>query len=107
MNQTDNKALLLEAIDNYSLYTINQKTILKTLIDIEVDGIVVASILDLKTMLKISRPSIYRALERFQADGIIETINESGNKLSALKIKQAKLNEILEHFLKKEKFLRK
>lgn len=101
----DNKDLWMKAIDNYSAYTSGQQKLLKIFINTAVDNVVVASVSDLNEVSKISKPSIYRCLERFQTDGIIEPIKEGNIRLNSYRLKTSKIDDITERYLKKKSLM--
>jgi Fe2+ or Zn2+ uptake regulation protein len=107
MNDVDNKELLLKAIDSYSLFTVTQKKLLKTLVNMAVDNVVVASIVDLRKIINSSRVTIYSALEFFEKEGVIEILNTKGKKFNSYRLKQSKLNEIINHYVKKMEVIEK
>lgn len=104
---TDNKELLLAAIDDYSVYTPAQRKLLQTLVNLAVDGTVFANVADLMKITNISRATIYTALEMLEKEGAIEISDLKGVKFSSCKLRQSKLNELIHYYLKKQELIRK
>lgn len=101
----ENKGLILEAIDNYSLFNKNQKNILKALINLSVDGEVIASIADLLKITKSARATISTALSFLEKNEIIEIVRSRGVVFTGCKIKQPKLSEIIIRYQTKKSLL--
>jgi len=94
----DNKEQLIEAIDNYDLYTPHERTVLKTLLLISIDDVAIISILRLSKVSKVSRPVVYKALAAFIKHGLIEEIKDIRKVSNTFKIKRNKLQEIVDHY---------
>ena len=103
----EDKELLLEAIDNYDVYTPSVATVLKILIELSVDDVVIISVLKLSKLTKISRPVVYKALETFEETGIIERIKKPQHKTSCFYLKANKLKHIIEHYKRQKNILNK
>lgn len=101
------KELLLEAIDNYSAYTSNQRKLLKIFINIAMENIVKANIPELSKLSSVSRPTIYRYIDFFKREGIIDILNDTATTLNSFRLNINKLDDIIEYHLKKENILRK
>ena len=98
---TENKELLLAAIDDYSVYTPAQRKLLQTLVNLAVDGTIVSSTANLAKAIGATKITIYTALELLKKEGVIEIPESGGTKFSHCRLKQTKLNEITSHYLKK------
>ena len=96
-----NKELLLEAIDNYNLYTRGQRALLKTLININIDNIATANVSELSELSGMTKPLIYNSLGFLEREEIIEKIKGPNRGIAMFKLKPAKLEEIERIFLKK------
>ena len=107
MDSTENKKLLLEAIDNYDLLTPVTKTILKTFVDIAVDNVVIISVLKLSQLAGVSRPGTYAALKALEEQGIIERMPVSGKKLTSFFLKTGKLKGIIKFYTPRKNLLHK
>lgn len=97
----EDKKLLIKAIENYTFYTSVQRKLLKLLVQIEINHVVKASILELSKITNISRASVYRILSIFQQDGIISLPNKEHSKLNQIILIPEKLELIRDNFLKK------
>ena len=101
----ENKKLLLEAIDNYSLFNKNQKKVLQALLNLSIDGEVIASIKDLLDITKLTRATISSALSFLEAQEFIEIPSLRGVVFTSCKIKQSKLTEIVTSYQTKIKLI--
>lgn len=99
MNNNDNKALLLEAIDNYDLLTPNERKILKTLVKIAVDDIAVINIKRLSEISKVSRPIIYKAMSTYNQHGLLERAESTRSSLNSFVLKKNSLKNIIKHYV--------
>ena len=93
--------LIKQAIDNYSHFSPNQKEVLNILIDMAVDGQVVANINDICAISTSTRSTVSTAISFLNKYGVIENTNTNGIKFTGCLIKQSKLNEIVLHYNKK------
>jgi len=100
-----NKGIVLEAIDNYSLFNKNQKNILKALVNLSIDGEVITSIADLSQITNLVRATISSALSFLEKNEIIEVIRSRGIVFTGCKINQQKLNEIIIRYQTKKSLL--
>ena len=73
------KELLLEAIDNYDLYSQSLRMTLHALLDLSIDNITSISPTELSRLIKIGRGVIYYNLRILSEDGIIK---KAGKKMS-------------------------
>lgn len=92
------KELLMEAIDNYDLYTPHERKVLKTLLLISIDDVAITSILKLSKLSRVSRPVVYKALAVFKKHELLEEIKDERNISNAFKLKKNKLEEIQRHY---------
>lgn len=100
-----NKELLIRAIDNYDIYVETQRLTLKVLIDIAINGIVTISPTALSKLLKIGRGVIYHNLRLLEEDGFIKKTGKSRKRTTLYELNEIKLNEIVEIYNKKSKYL--
>lgn len=107
MTLSEDNTILYDAIDDYSILTANQKKLLKTLINIAVDGEVVASINDLSRLTNTMRATVSTGLTMLEKIGVIEISKVTGIRFSSCTLKQSKLNEIIAHFQNKKQLLQK
>lgn len=99
-----NKELLLEAIDNLDIYAMTQRTTLKALIDLSIDGVSSISPTSLSRLIKIGRGVIYNNLRILEEDGLIKNIGKARNRIGLYKLNETKLEEIIELHKKKLKY---
>jgi len=92
------KELLIEAIDSYSLLPKAGRTILKMLINLEIDDIIIISIKELSELSSISRPAVYSSLKILEDNGLIERQVKPGSRLSSFILKPQKFSYILQHY---------
>jgi len=107
MSPIYDKETLYAAIDNYSLLTKSQKTILKSMIQISIDNEVVASIDDLSKLTSTRRATVSAAINMLEKIGIIEVSQITGIRFSTCMLKQSKLNEVVAHHQKKKQLMQK
>lgn len=103
MKEEKNNIILYNAIDGYSIFTANQKKLLKILLEISVDNEVVASISDLAKLTSTMRATVKAGLDLFEEIGVIEVPKITGIRFSSCIIKEDKLEEIVTHYKKKNK----
>jgi len=105
-NRMNDKELLLEAIDNYDVYSSMQAKILKTLINISVDDVAIIAPRTLSELIGTTRTTVYSCLSKLQKDGCIKILKDSGERLNTFKINKVKLNEIILNYQKKLQILK-
>lgn len=91
----NNKQDVLEAISNYEIFTIKQRSILKTLASIEIDEIATITIPTLSRVTGISSAAVYRAIKVFSDEGYIKIIDDNSRKVCKFKINSTKINDIV------------
>ena len=106
-NHMNDKELLLEAIDNYTQYTLAQRTVLKTLVSISINNIVKTNAEELSKISGITKATIYSSLKLFLKEGIIEKIEGPNRGIGIIKLISSQLDEIQKIFLKKIELLKK
>lgn len=105
--ETDNKGLLLAAIDDYEIYTKSQRKLLAALLNLEVNGIVQTSVTSLSKLIGFTRAMSYIALEGLEKDGAIKKLNEKQARVSTFELNFTKLRNIEEIYIKKQNFIEK
>jgi hypothetical protein len=98
----DKREILFSAIDHYNVLTKNQKKILKSLINLSIDGKVVATVNELASFNNTTRATISTAISLYKKLNIIEVPETTGVRFSSCRLKQTKLNEIISHFQNKK-----
>ena len=102
------KELLLEAIDNYDLYSPQIRTILKILVlGSKEDNTVRMTIKNLIELSKVSKQGAYNAVATLENSKILEKIKEKGKRLNFFKLNQLELDRIVDQYqtLKNTKIL--
>jgi predicted transcriptional regulator len=92
------KELLLEAIDNYDIYTSHQRLMLKCLVTLSIDGVVTVGASYLSEQLNLSRTAIYKNLRKFLEEGLINKIKG----FNTYELNPAKLNHIAQLYQNKK-----
>jgi CTP-dependent riboflavin kinase len=93
------KELLLEAIDNYDVYSPQARALLKTMvIAAREDNTIQISVKNLYELSKISKQGAYNALRSLGHYGMIEKIRIPGQRLSFFKLSAEKLSGILNYY---------
>lgn len=98
---------LQEAITCNKSYTPKQRDILKLFLNIEVDGIVQISPLELTDMLNTSRATVYLGLSKLEKDGVVKNVTEKGKHFNIYKLNNTKLDDLLVAYEKKQEYLKK
>ncbi len=97
----NDKTELIEAIDNYTVFTLAQRTLLKTLVRINLNNIVTASVAELCKLTGISKPVVYKSLELFIHQNLIEKMQGPNKGIGILKLNPTQLLEIQQIYNKK------
>jgi len=105
MTYLDNIELLKIAIEHYSLLNKTQKNVLKQLVQVCIDGESVISIKELCKSINTTTSPVSKAITTLEDRGIIEDVSRRGNVFVGCKVKQSKLNEILERYKVKKPIL--
>lgn len=100
--ETLEKTLLMRAIDDYGIYTVAQRTVLKTLVGLSVGDIANVSCAYLMEVANLTRASIYLNLKKFQNDGFITRVKKTGSKQDIYKLEFKNLNTILQLYQNKQ-----
>jgi Fe2+ or Zn2+ uptake regulation protein len=100
-----NLNIINQAIDEYNLLTKSQKKILKSLVQLSVNNEVIITIEELSKINKITRATVSAALELFSKKNIITIPDTTGIRFSSCVINQIKIDEIVQHYNNKSKFL--
>ena len=96
--EMEDKTPLIEAIENYDIFTPHERKVLTTLLAISVEGVAVIDIVKLSKLSKVSRPVVYKALAAATRHGLIEKIEHERKVLNIFKLKMNKLEEIQKHY---------
>ncbi len=88
------KKELIDSIEQYDLYTKNQRAILKHLILLSINSRVKISVLSLSKCCKLTQKTIYQAIQLFVKEKIIKIDKTINNKLNSFLLLKEKLDEI-------------
>jgi len=102
MSPLNNKKLLLTAVDYYSLYTEKQRSLLKYLINLSIDGVIKLSTSEASKYIKTSRANVYLTLDKFEKEELLSKVREKADRHSAYKLNNDKLNYILQVYYNKQ-----
>jgi Fe2+ or Zn2+ uptake regulation protein len=94
----ENKKMLKESVESLDRYTSNQCKVFNALVDLSVDNLVYASVMDLHKRTGVTRPTVYSAINAFQRDGIITKDFEN---FGSFKFQQDKIDLLLKLHAKK------
>ena len=97
-----NQYLIKEAINSHSQFSPNQREVLNILIDLAINGEVVADIHDIQKLVSSTRATISTAIAFLNKYGVIENTNVKGKKFTGYRINSKKLEEIVAYYLKKK-----
>lgn len=97
----EKEELLLEAIEDYELYSKSQRAMLKILIQTSIDNIASISTSFLMKKLNLSRYSVYLILKQLEKDNLIERIKKDGMRHDCFKINYLGLDHIIQLYQKK------
>jgi len=97
-----NQYLIKEAINSHSQFSPNQREVLNILIDLAINGEVVADIHDIQKLVSSTRATISTAIAFLNKYGVIENTNVKGKKFTGCRINSKKLEEIVTYYLKKK-----
>ena len=101
------KDMIIKAIDDYDMYSNNQKKVLKTLVAVSLDNLACVSVSSISEATKIAANSIYVTLRKLENNKCITRERPSGQKTNAYRINMDKINEILNIYKKKTQGLNK
>jgi Fe2+ or Zn2+ uptake regulation protein len=96
-----NKKFLIEAIEKYSFYTKAQRRLLRALVELEEDYLIKATVLELSQLSVMSRASVYRCIDTFKKEKVLEFQDSNSSSLNLFKLNKNKLEEIEKNHLKK------
>lgn len=91
----NNKTLIIEAIDNFEMYSLNQKEILKVIVSTAVNNLASISASYISSVTNISEPNVYSNLRKLQKDNAIKKTRTAGTKLDTFELNHEKLDYIL------------
>lgn len=95
---TDDKDLLLKAIDEYDIYRPQGRSILKVLVLVAEGDVATITVSKLIEFSKVSRQGTYNTLKYLENDKVIEHIKAPGIKLNSFRLNVTKLNNIVKYY---------
>ena len=95
MDNIDNKELLLAAIEDYDLYSMSQRQLLKILITIEIDNIASVKTQYLMSALNLSKAAIYKIIKQLEGNQLIKRVRLKGTQHDSFQINKASLIHIV------------
>jgi len=101
------KEILYKAIKSHSQFSPNQQKILSILLDLEVNGEVIASVADIQEISKITKSTISTSIAFLNKYGVISNTNVNGKKFTGCRFNQEKLEEIVAYYNKKQNLVQK
>jgi hypothetical protein len=102
MNISNNKPLLLAAINACEMYTKGQKDILKILVGLCIDDVVTVGTTYLSEKTGLSRASIYLNIKKFTQEGLIIKIRKLAERQDSFQLNSEKLDYILQLYQNKK-----
>lgn len=105
MDTSEKKKLLLAAVEDYELYSISQRAVLKILINVAIDNVASVNISYLTKAAKLSRASIYAIMKQLENDNFIERMRIKGTRHDCFKVNKSKLDHIINIYHNKNSLL--
>lgn len=102
MNYLENKKLLIAAIDAYSLYTIKQRSILKYLVNLSINGEVKFNTSEASKDLELSRAAIYLTLDKFKKESVLNKKEGNTERINSYILNNDKLDYIVQFYYNKQ-----
>jgi DNA-binding transcriptional regulator GbsR (MarR family) len=107
MNNTDNKELLLEAINGYDHFSMSQKIILNIILSFEQNGVAHIAITSITELSGFSKTIIYKSINKLIGMKVISKFKKEGEKVNYFELNKEKLQDIFDVYLKKQQILQK
>ena len=89
---------IFKAIDNYALLNKTQKSVLKVLIKVNIDGYSDITIKELCNKVGVTNTPISNAITKLEKENIIDDIGRRGIVFTGCRVKQSKIAEILNRY---------
>ena len=94
--------MLITAIDDFDMYSFNQRETLKVIVNTAVNNLSSISANYISQVTKISEPNVYSNLRKLQKDNAIKKIRTTGTKLDSFELNPEKLEYILKLYQNKK-----
>jgi DNA-binding transcriptional regulator GbsR (MarR family) len=99
MTNLENKEKLIEAVDNYDVYSTQGRAILKTLIAAaKEDYTVQLSVSSLSDLSKVSRQGIYNSMGYLEENNLVTRSKIKGKRLSTFILNKDELDKIVDYY---------
>lgn len=105
MNILEDKSSLLEAINDYELYSKGQRNLLCAFVTMSSDGSISMSISSISKLVGVTRAMTYINLDALEKDGVIQKMNVKRARVNTFNLNYSKLNYILEYYLRKQQYI--
>ena len=102
MTNLDNKQNLIHAIENYDIYSLNQRKILALLVNVSINHLASVSIDYIAKTVSVSKPNVYQNIKKLEKDETIVRIRQAGTKVDSYKLYKEKLDYILQVYKNKQ-----
>lgn len=102
MTNLNNKQNLIHAIEDYDVYSLNQRKILVLLVNVSVNQLASVSIDYIVKTVGISKPNVYQNITKLAKDKTIIRIRQKGTKVDAYELCKEKLDYILQIYQNKQ-----
>lgn len=97
-----NLQLAVAAIEDYDVYTIAQRTILKVLVSTSINGVANVSAKYLQDIAKVAKPTVYLILSRLEKDGYISRIRAESSRQNSYRINEQNIEYIIQLYNSKK-----
>jgi len=102
MANLNNKQSLIHAIEDYDVYSLNQRKILALLVNVSVKQLASVSIDYITKTVRISKPNVYQNITKLIKDKTIIRIRQKGTKVDSYELCKEKLDYILQIYQNKK-----
>jgi len=97
-----NIQLALAAIEDFDVYTVAQRIVLKTIVATSVNGVADISASYLQAKAGISRPTVYIILSRLEKDGYITRVRQQSTRQNSYKVNEERVQYIIQLYNNKK-----
>lgn len=103
----NNKEIFIEAINNYDLFSNQQKGVLNTLVSVSVDNVAYISALTISKAIKLAVNSVYIILRGLEETGYITRQRDKHQKSNSYLLNSNKLETLVKIYKEKKTGLSK
>jgi DNA-binding MarR family transcriptional regulator len=97
-----NLQLASAAIEDYDVYTVAQRLVLKAIVSTSINGTSNVSATYLQGIAKISRPTVYLILNRLEKDGYISRMRAESSRQNSYKVNEQNIEYIIQLYNSKK-----